>query len=116
MDSPTRATSRACRLAAGTIASAAIVATLITAPPAQAANNDIGYPTFSGSPMPVPDTGVTYTPGNQWQKIFDADVAKGAGSSTSNDFWMDEMLARTGDAGSFGDNNQWLFTAGERLS
>ena len=25
---------------------------------------------------------------------------------------MDEMLARTGDAGSFGDNNQWLFTRG----
>ncbi len=60
----------------------------------------------------MPDTGVTYTPGNQLQRIFDADLAAGAGSSASNDFWMDEMLARTGDAGSFGDNNQWLFTRG----
>ena len=34
------------------------------------------------------------------------------GTSTENDFWMDEMLARTGTAGSFGDDNQWLFTRG----
>ncbi len=60
----------------------------------------------------MPATGVAYTPGNQLQKIFDADVAAGAGTSVDNDFWMDRMLARTGDAGSFGDNNQWLFTRG----
>lgn len=112
MDSPHRSSRRTCRAAIGTIASAAIVATLVAAAPAQAANTDIGYPTFSGSPTPVPATGVTYTPGNQLQKIFDADVAAGAGTSVDKDFWMDRMLARTGDAGSFGDNNQWLFTRG----
>ena len=112
MDSPHRTSRRTCRAAIGTIASAAVVATLVVAAPAQAANTDIGYPTFSGSPTPVPATGVTYTPGNQLQKIFDADVAAGAGTSVDKDFWMDRMLARTGDAGSFGDNNQWLFTRG----
>lgn len=112
MDSPHRTNRRTCRAAIGTIASAAVVATLVAAAPAHAANTDIGYPTFTGSAQPVPDTGVTYTPGNQMRKIFDADVAAGAGSSTDADFWIDRMLARTGDAGSFGDNNQWLFTRG----
>ncbi|WP_285136746.1 Ig-like domain-containing protein [Microbacterium sp. lyk4-40-TSB-66] len=100
------------RSAIATAAIATVLATTFVVAPAHAANTDIGYPTFSGSPTPVPDTGVTYTPGNQLQRIFDADLAAGAGSSASNDFWMDEMLARTGDAGSFGDNNQWLFTRG----
>ena len=53
-----------------------------------------------------------YTPGGQLQAIFDADAAAGAGASTENDFWFDEMLARMGTAGSFDDNNQWLFTRG----
>ncbi|KQM39551.1 Ig-like domain-containing protein [Microbacterium sp. Leaf203] len=100
------------RSAIATAAIATVLATTFVVAPAHAANTDIGYPTFSGSPTPVPDTGVAYTPGNQLQRIFDADVAAGAGSNASNDFWMDEMLARTGDAGSFGDNNQWLFTRG----
>lgn len=112
MDSLNGVIPRACRAVAATIGATAVVATIVVAAPAQAANTDIGYPTFSGSPQPVPATGVAYTPGNQLQKIFDADVAAGAGTSVDNDFWMDRMLARTGDAGSFGDNNQWLFTRG----
>ncbi|WHE35744.1 Ig-like domain-containing protein [Microbacterium sp. BDGP8] len=100
------------RTAIATAAVTAVLATTFAVAPAYAANTDIGYPTFTGSPNPVPDTGVTYTPGNQLMRIFDADVAAGAGSNAQNDFWMDEMLARTGTAGSFGDNNQWLFTRG----
>ena len=91
---------------------AAVVGSTLLATPAVAANSDIGYPTFAGSPTPVPATGVEYQPGGQLQAIFDADAAAGAGASTENDFWIDEMLARTGTAGSHGDNNQWLFTRG----
>ncbi|GAA4196127.1 Ig-like domain-containing protein [Microbacterium oryzae] len=91
----------ACTLASGMAAS-----------PANAANSDVGYPEFSGSDKPVPDTGAAYTVGNQLQAIFDADVAAGAGKDASSDFWFDRMLARTGTAGSFGDENQWLFSRG----
>ncbi|WP_221583631.1 Ig-like domain-containing protein [Microbacterium sp. G2-8] len=89
-----------------------VLAPLATALPAHAANSDIGYPEFSGSDAPVPDAGVGYTVGNQLQEIFDADVAAGAGTSVEKDFWIDRMLARTGTAGSFGDENQWLFSRG----
>lgn len=108
---PTRRRRARGALAAGTIA-AVIGSTLLTTPAAFAANDDIGYPTFTGSETPVPETGVEYAPGGQLQAIFDADVAAGAGVSTDIDFWMDEMLVRTGTAGSHGDNNQWLFTRG----
>ncbi|MGK9220125.1 Ig-like domain-containing protein [Microbacterium barkeri] len=84
----------------------------VSASPAFAANSDLGYPVFSGSENPVPDTGTGYTVGNQLQAIFDADLAAGAGASTEKDFWIDRMLARTGTAGSFGDENQWLFSRG----
>ncbi|MBS1906451.1 MAG: Ig-like domain-containing protein [Actinobacteria bacterium] len=94
------------------IGALAVIGSCAVALPAQAANTDIGYPVFSGSANPVPDTGVAYTPGNQLQAIFDADVAAGAGTSVEKDFWMDRMLVRTGTAGSFDDNNQWLFTRG----
>lgn len=91
---------------------AGIIAGTFAAAPAMAANDDIGYPAFTGSPDPVPDTRVAYTVGNQMQAIFDADVAAGAGAGVGEDFWMDRMLARTGTAGSFGDENQWLFSRG----
>jgi hypothetical protein len=100
------------RSAVAVIGAAAVIGSCFLAVPANAANSDIGYPTFSGSPTPVPATGVTYTPGNQLQAIFDADVAAGAGVSPSKDFWIDAMLARTGTAGSFDDTNQWLFSRG----
>ncbi|OYC97783.1 OmpL47-type beta-barrel domain-containing protein [Microbacterium sp. Yaish 1] len=112
MDCTPTTSRRIGRTAIATAAVSAVLAATFAVAPAHAANTDIGYPTFTGSPDPVPDTGVTYTPGNQLLRIFDGDVAAGAGSSPDNDFWMDEMLARTGTAGSFGDNNQWLFTRG----
>jgi hypothetical protein len=115
MDDVVWASKRRGRGARGALAAAAIAAVVgstLLATPAVADNSDIGYPTFAGSPNPVPDTGVEYTPGGQLQAIFDADAAAGAGTSTENDFWIDEMLARTGTAGSFDDNNQWLFTRG----
>lgn len=99
---------------AATAALAVIGTTFLTAP-AQAANADIGYPTFSGSDTPVPATGTGYTAGNQLQAIFDADVAAGAGALGGPDFWMDRMLQRTGTAGSFGDDNQWLFSRGRAV-
>lgn len=91
---------------------AGIIGSCLIAVPAHAANDDIGYPTFSGSPEPVPATGVPYEVHNELQAIFDADVAAGAGTAVGNDFWMDRMLTRTGTAGSFGDDNQWLFSRG----
>ena len=106
---------RAARGAVAAAALAAVVGSTLLATPAVAANSDIGYPTFAGSPTPVPATGVEYQPGGQLQAIFDADAASGAGASTENDFWIDEMLARTGTAGSHGDNNQWLFTRGRAV-
>ncbi|MBB2968954.1 OmpL47-type beta-barrel domain-containing protein [Leifsonia aquatica] len=102
-------------LVAASTALALSVAGLLSAPVAQAANSDLGYPTFTGSANPVPDTGVTYDPHNELGAIFDADVAKGAGSDPSKDFWFDTMLARTGTTGSFGDNNQWLFSRGRAV-
>ncbi|MCI2956239.1 Ig-like domain-containing protein [Agromyces atrinae] len=107
----TRRSGRRARRIAASVATVAVVGSALMATPAFAANDDIGYPTFTGSSEPVPATGVTYTPGNQLQAIFDADVAAGAGTAT-NDFWVDEMLARYGTTGSHGDNNQWLFTRG----
>lgn len=108
----TRRRGRGARGALATAAIAAVVGSTLLATPAFAANSDIGYPTFTGSEQPIPDTGVEYTPAGQLQAIFDADLAAGAGMSTETDFWFDEMLARTGTAGSHGDNNQWIFTRG----
>lgn len=78
-------------------------------------NSDTGYPVFSGSATPVPATGVEYNPHNELGAIFAADVAAGAGSDPSKDFWIDAMLARTGTTGSFGDTNQWLFSRGRTV-
>jgi len=94
------------------IGTACMLAPMLAAAPASAANTDIGYPEFSGSDTPVPATSAGYAVDNQLQAIFDADVAAGAGTSTEKDFWFDTMLARTGTAGSFGDENQWLFSRG----
>ena len=70
-------------------AAAVIGSSLLATSPAVAANEDIGYPTFTGSPTPVPATGTTYTPGNQLQAILDADLAAGAGDRPRKDFWVD---------------------------
>ncbi|GAA0481724.1 hypothetical protein Ade02nite_57250 [Paractinoplanes deccanensis] len=82
---------------------------------AQAApNSGTPFPVFKGDADPVPDERTGYHPRNQLQAVFDADVAAGAGSDTGNDFWIDRMLARTGNqpGGSNGDANQYLFSRG----
>ena len=79
----------------GALALTGVVAT--AAPSMAVTNADLPNPVFKGDANPVPDTGAAYTTGNMMQSIFDADVAAGAGTDTSHDFWMDRMLARTGD-------------------
>ncbi|MFC3688004.1 Ig-like domain-containing protein [Aquipuribacter hungaricus] len=94
-----------------------LVATLLGAQPAAADDPDrlnagIGYPTWAGSTTPVPPLPVPPTVGNQLQSVFDADLAAGAGTDSTKDFWIDQMLARTGTAGGNGDTNNWLFSRG----
>lgn len=92
-------------------ASLTLVASMIPAAASAAPNADVGYPEFQGSDNPIPDVGA-YTTDSMMQAIFDRDLAAGAGENSDKDFWMDEMLARTGTEGEAGDNNQWLFTRG----
>ncbi|SNY63925.1 discoidin domain-containing protein [Paractinoplanes atraurantiacus] len=75
-----------------------LVSTCLSAP-AQAAQT-IGYPTFSGaSSIPAPPVG--YSTGDTMRAIYDAEAS-------GTDFWMDRLLARTGNdpAGT------WLMTRG----
>ena len=60
----------------------------VQAPPAAWAAQTIGYPTFSGPAVPAPPVG--YHTANTMQAIYDAE-------STGTDFWMDRLLARSGD-------------------
>ena len=94
-----------------------LLTALISAPAHAAPNSGTPYPVFKGSADPVPDERTGYHVRNQLQSIFDADVAAGAGSSTGNDFWIDRMLARTGNqpGGSNGDANQYLFSRGRAV-
>ncbi|SDT24877.1 Ig-like domain-containing protein [Actinoplanes derwentensis] len=97
---------------------ALLILTVLSPVAAQAApNSATPYPVFKGDANPVPDDRTGYTPHNQLQAVFDADVAAGAGSSTDDDFWIDRMLARTGNqpGGSNGDANQYLFSRGKAL-
>jgi hypothetical protein len=75
------------------------------------------YPVFKGDADPIPDDRTGYHARNQLQAIFDADVAAGAGSDAGQDFWIDRMLARTGNTpgGSNGDANQYLFSRGRTV-
>ncbi|GGM55041.1 OmpL47-type beta-barrel domain-containing protein [Dactylosporangium sucinum] len=98
---------------------AGLAVTFLVALPAHAAppNANTPYPVFSGSANPMPDERTGYHVRNQLQAVFDADVAAGAGTSTDNDFWIDRMLARTGNqpGGSNGDANQYLFSRGRAV-
>ncbi|HZM80020.1 MAG TPA: discoidin domain-containing protein [Candidatus Limnocylindrales bacterium] len=78
-----------------------LVSAITTATSAPAAQT-IGYPTFSGPAIPSPPVG--YNTGNMMQAIYDAE-------SGGTDFWMDRLLARTGNdpAGS------WLMSRGRAL-
>lgn len=62
-------------------------------------NSAMGYPSFLGDSHPMKyEKGVTYQAQNSYlQKVFDNDVANGAGSDTDHDFWIDRILARTGN-------------------
>lgn len=89
-------------------------------------NSSLGYPTFQGEENPIPDRGVAYDPSNSYlQKVFEKDVAQGAGSDTEHDFWVDRLLVREGaepsgtatdDAGKEytydSDKNTYLFSRG----
>lgn len=63
------------------------LASVLTAPPAAAAQT-IGFPTFSGPAVPAPP--VAQTTGDMMKTIYDAE-------SSGTDFWMDRLLARSGD-------------------
>lgn len=82
-----------------------------------APNADTPYPVFKGDATPVPDDRTGFHARNQLQAVFDADVAAGAGSDSDQDFWIDRMLARTGNqpGGSNGDANQYLFSRGRAV-
>ena len=111
----------------------AAVATLLTggvtsayANDASNPNSDMGYPSFKGAADPIPSSGVAYVPTTSYLKqVFNEDLANGAGSDTSHDFWIDKMLTREGadpagtgsnDAGEYwyegADRNQYLFSRG----
>jgi hypothetical protein len=94
-----------------------LLAALVQAPAHAAPNAATPYPVFTGSADPVPAERTGYHVRNQLQAIFDADLAAGAGRSTDNDFWIDRMLARTGDqpGGDNGDANQYLFSRGRAV-
>jgi hypothetical protein len=84
-------------------AAALLIACALTATsePAAAAQT-IGYPTFTGPAIPAPPA--SYTTGNMMQAMYDAE-------SAGTDFWMDRLLARSGNdpAGT------WLMTRGRAL-
>jgi hypothetical protein len=90
--------------------SAGVAAT--TLPPPAGSNAAIGYPVFKGVADPLPDTGVAFTPGAYLKRVFEADLARGAGEAPGQDFWIDRMLAREGSGGGFGDSNNGLFSRG----
>lgn len=71
------------------------------AAPARAAQT-IGFPTFTGPAVPAPP--VAQTTGDMMRAIYDAE-------SSGTDFWMDRLLARTGDDPS----GPWLMSRGRAL-
>ncbi|ADI03933.1 putative secreted protein [Streptomyces bingchenggensis BCW-1] len=84
------------------LALALIICTVCSAATPAAADQTIGFPTFSGPAIPAPP--VAYTTGDMMKSIYDAE-------SSGTDFWMDRLLARTGNdpAGS------WLMSRGRAV-
>ncbi|MGH2944769.1 MAG: Ig-like domain-containing protein [Solirubrobacteraceae bacterium] len=80
------------------------VAAALTAAPAGADNDAIGYPEFAGSPDPVPAEPAKWKPDRMMQRLYDAE-------KDGTDFWMDRLLARRGDDPA-GD---WLLTRGRAV-
>jgi hypothetical protein len=85
---------------------AAVVAVIsaLAAIPAAANNDAIGYPSFTGSPDPVPAEPATWRPDRMMQRLYEAE-------KDGTDFWMDRLLARRGDDPA-GD---WLLTRGRAV-
>ncbi|MGW3567670.1 discoidin domain-containing protein [Streptomyces sp. NPDC000941] len=84
------------------VALALIIASVCSATTPAAADQTIGFPTFSGPAVPAPP--VAYTTGDMMRSIYDAE-------SSGTDFWMDRLLARSGNdpAGS------WLMSRGRAV-
>ncbi|WP_229075829.1 discoidin domain-containing protein [Actinoplanes sp. DH11] len=77
-----------------------IVAGVGSQPSAARAAQPIGYPTFTGAgSIPAPPVG--YSTGDAMRAIYDAEAA-------GTDFWMDRLLARTGNDPA----GPWLMTRG----
>ena len=74
---------------------------VLIAPPAHAAQT-IGFPTFTGPAVPA--SPAPYTTGDMMRKIYDAE-------SSGTDFWMDRLLARTGNDPA----GPWLMSRGRAL-
>src|SRR5699024_4760509 len=103
------------RVMASAVASALVLALAGTS--AMAADEDRlnaggAVPVRRGEEDVVPELAVDATTGHPRQAGCDADVADGAGQGIEHDFWIDDMLARYGDAGGYGDTNTRLFTRG----
>ncbi|ROP43178.1 Ig-like domain-containing protein [Pseudokineococcus lusitanus] len=117
---PPRPSGRRRSVAVAGALAATLAGTLLAAVPATASgaaaparpNSGIGYPVFTGDAEPVPPLPAGPVVGGQMRATFEADRAAGAGTSPDADFWVDDLLARTGTAGAFGDSNSWLFTRG----
>ncbi|WP_051367268.1 discoidin domain-containing protein [Hamadaea tsunoensis] len=73
----------------------------VNAPPSFAAQT-IGFPTFSGPAIPAPPVG--YTTGDMMQTMYNAE-------SSGTDFWMDRLLARTGNDPA----GPWLMSRGRAV-
>ncbi|NUP24662.1 MAG: discoidin domain-containing protein [Streptomyces sp.] len=78
-----------------------LACSVFTATPAHAAQT-IGFPTFTGPAIPSAPVG--YTPGDMMRSIYDAE-------SSGTDFWMDRLLARTGNDPA----GPWLMSRGRAL-
>ncbi|MDX3131593.1 hypothetical protein PV367_17785 [Streptomyces europaeiscabiei] len=83
------------------VALALSACSVVAAPPAAAAQT-IGFPTFGGPAIPAPP--VAHTPGDMMKAIYD-------GESSGTDFWMDRLLARSGNDPA----GPWLMSRGRAL-
>jgi hypothetical protein len=77
------------------------VCSVVAGTPAHAAQT-IGFPTFTGPAIPAAPVG--YTPGDMMKSIYDAE-------SSGTDFWMDRLLARSGNDPA----GPWLMSRGRAV-
>lgn len=84
------------------LALALIICTVCSAATPAAADQSIGFPTFSGPAIPAAP--VAYTPGDMMRSIYDAE-------SSGTDFWMDRLLARSGNDPA----GPWLMSRGRAV-